>query len=77
MIRNALRRYACYVLASLLDLLFPCTDPRDAPTVRLPWRFRVRRRRRVFPGDHVAAPPDQDAVDESPTPPCVLSSPER
>ena len=34
-----------------MDLLFPSTDPRDAPTVRLPWRYRVRRRRRVFPED--------------------------
>jgi hypothetical protein len=29
----------------------PCTDRRDAPTVQLPWRYRVRRRRRVFSVD--------------------------
>ena len=49
--RNRLRRHACYALARLMDLAFPCIDPRDAPTVRLPWRYRVRRRRRVFPED--------------------------
>jgi hypothetical protein len=48
---NPIRRYACYALASVVDLLFPSADPRDAPTVRLPWRYRVRRRRRVFPED--------------------------
>ncbi len=48
---NPIRRYACYTVARLVDLLFPCTDPRDAPTVRLHWRYRVRRRRRVFPED--------------------------
>ncbi len=48
---NPIRRYGCYALACLVDLLFTCTDPRDAPTVRLPWRRYVRRRRRVFPGD--------------------------
>ncbi len=48
MMRNLLRRYACYALASV-DLGFPFTDPRDAPTVRLPWRRSVLRRRRVFP----------------------------
>ncbi len=51
MMRNPLRRYACYALASVVDLVLPSTDPRDAPTVRLPWRRSVRRRRRVFPGD--------------------------
>ncbi len=55
MMRNPLRRYACYALASVVDLVFPSTDPRDTPTVRLPWRRSVRRRRRVFPGD-VPAP---------------------
>ncbi len=51
MMRNPLRRYACYALASVVDLILPSTDPRDAPTVRLPWRRSVRRRRRVFPED--------------------------
>ncbi len=51
MMRNPLRRYACYALASVVDLVLPSTDPRDAPTVRLPWRRSVRRRRRVFPED--------------------------
>ncbi len=51
MMRNPLRRYACHALVSVVDLVFPSTDPRDAPTVRLPWRRSVRRRRRVFPED--------------------------
>ena len=51
MMRDPLRRSACYALASVVDLVLPSTDPRDAPTVRLPWRRRVRRRRRVFPED--------------------------
>ncbi len=51
MMRNPLRRYACYALASVVDLAFPSTDPRDAPTVRLCWRRPVRHRRRAFHGD--------------------------
>ena len=51
MMRNPVRRYVCYAVACLVDLIFPSTDPRDAPTLRLPWRRRVRRRRRVFPED--------------------------
>ncbi len=43
--RYPLRRNACCALASVVDPLFPCPDPRDAPTVRLPWRRSVRRRR--------------------------------
>ena len=51
MMRPPIRRYACYALASVVDLIVRSTDPRDAPTVRLPWCRSVRRRRRVFPED--------------------------
>ncbi len=48
---NPIRRYACYALTAVVDLVLPCTDRRAAPTVRLPWRYRVRRWRQVFPED--------------------------
>ena len=51
MMPNPVRRWVCYAHACLVDLIFPTTDPKDAPTLRLPWRQHVRRRRRVFPED--------------------------
>ncbi len=56
MMRPPRCRNACFVLASVVDLLFLCSDPRDALTVRLPWRRSVRRRRRAFPEDVLPLP---------------------
>ncbi len=49
--KNPIRRYFCYGIARLEQLIHPVTDPQDAATLRLPWRRSIRRRRRGFPQD--------------------------
>src|SRR5262249_50657274 len=50
LVRTIIRSF-CYSLAMALELFFPHGALQDAPTWRLPWRARVRRRHRTFPQD--------------------------